>query len=368
MLMSSLTPKTEASDKTLILVVDIDDDLGSVGIKTPIIGYDDVLRASIEFAKRKPADSDLNAMFAALAAYERLKDLSGNVEIAVIAGVRDDWAKAMYRVNSILSKLKAELGFTNIYFVSDGVSDEQLIPVVSNYGRIIGVERVIVEQSRGIEETYVLLLRYLKKAFTEEPYAKFFLGVPGILLLFISILALVGLSRYIWDLTLLFLGAVFVVKGFGITGAFREKWRMSPVIATLYAFSALILALAFTITLIIIYFSGFTVKALLDIIESTTYLYLIGIILLYGGRIFDKLLQDKPHLLWRDSIVMVPMIFLLLIAQNVSLRLGGSKGSSINAVMNVLLSPESILLIIVAIIVTFILSLLFFIIEKKMVV
>jgi len=364
--MSSSSPRnSRENERVLVLVIDIDDDLGQAGIPTPLIGYTNVLNKAIEFAKKKPQDSDVNALFAGLAIYDKLRSLGYDTEIAVLSGVQDDWTKAMLRINMGLKELKDMLGFDKIYFVSDGVSDEQLIPVVSNYGKLIGVERIIVEQSRGIEETYILFFKYLKKAVSEKPYSKFFLGIPGLLLLSISIFALLGLSTYIWQVILIILGMVFIVKGFGVTSWFVHKWESFPMVAILYGFSSAIIVLAGIITGFILYIDGLTIVALVKIMDYTTYLYVIGIILLFGGRLFDKLVSGKAHLLWRDSLLMIPVIFLILISTRLRRVISENPaGMSPYTLFEELAKSDILSMIFIAIIVTFALSLFFIFVEK----
>ncbi len=348
--------------RILVLIIDIDDDLGAVGIKTPIVGYDEVRRQALEFAQKKPNDSDVNAIFAGLAAYDKFVRNGFDTEIAVLSGHQGSWSEAFLRINNELRKLKEKLRFDSIYFVSDGVSDEQLLPVVSNYGKVVGVERVLVEQSRNIEETYILLVRYFKKALSEQPYARFFLGVPGLLLIILSVMALIGLSQYMWDTFLLILGVVFVYKGFGVSGWFRSKWSLSPLVALLYAFSIIFLGLALMITGWILYMGGFTVSSLIMIINYTVFPYLIGIILLYGGRLFDKLLSSRPHLLWRDSLIMIPLIFLLLIIQSVQSRL--EEEQNFYVLLKLLISPSVLTILLVMIVSTLAVAILFMVMDK----
>lgn len=364
--MSLSSPRSNrGNERVLVLVIDIDDDLGQAGIQTPLIGCTNVLNKAIEFAKKRPQDSDVNALFAGLAVYDKLRSLGYDAEIAVLSGVHDDWTKAMLRINMGLKELKDLLGFDEIYFVSDGVSDEQLIPIVSNYGKLIGVERVIVEQSRGIEETYILFFRYLKKAVSEKPYSKFFLGIPGLFLLSISIFTLLGLSTYIWQVILIILGMVFIVKGFGITSWFVHKWETLSIIAIMYGFSSVLIVLAGIITGFILYIDGLSITSLGKIMDYTMYLYVIGIILLFGGRLFDKLASGKAHLIWRDSLLMIPIIFLILISMRLRRVISENPAGMTPYTLFEELARSGILsMIFIAIIVTFVLSLFFVFIEK----
>ncbi|MDD2533025.1 MAG: DUF373 family protein, partial [Candidatus Methanomethylophilaceae archaeon] len=72
--------------KTLILVVDRDNDFGMKGgVQTPAIGIEAALRASMSLGVSDPEDSDVNALFAAINIYNDLEK-DRNVEIALICG------------------------------------------------------------------------------------------------------------------------------------------------------------------------------------------------------------------------------------------------------------------------------------------
>ncbi len=354
--------------KVLVLVADIDDDLGSVDIDTPIIGYSNVLEKAIDFAKKKPHDSDVNSLFGGLAVYEKLVRTlrDSEVEIAVIAGDRRDWTRAVLRINEQLRFLKDRIGFEKIYFVSDGVSDEQLIPVISNYGEIIGVERIIVEQSKGIEETYILLIRYIKKALTEPPYTKFFLGLPGTILFIWGLLSILGLSRILWSSILLILGIVFIIKGFNITGIFREKWEFSPIVTILYMLGIILIGIAVFLTGSILYVEGVTIYAFISLLNNTLYPYFIGLILIYGGRIFEKVLRGKPHLLWRDSVFMALIIFFMIILRNLEEKISSLPANlGLREVINIVITSETMILLLITILAIFIITVIFTILEKQ---
>ncbi|MEM1921730.1 MAG: DUF373 family protein, partial [Desulfurococcaceae archaeon] len=159
--MNSLKNK---SSKILVLTVDLDDDLGRIGISTPIIGIENVLNTAIHLGINDPNNPDLNAIFQAIKIYNDFKNNGRDVEIAIVTGKYGDTSFSAIKVYEELERLRNSIGFEYIYFVSDGAYDEQIIPVLQSVSRVIGVNRVIVTQSRGIEETYLLIGRYLKKA------------------------------------------------------------------------------------------------------------------------------------------------------------------------------------------------------------
>ncbi|MCD6313153.1 MAG: DUF373 family protein, partial [Thaumarchaeota archaeon] len=79
---------TEAAKKLLILVVDRDNDVGrKTGISTPIVGFEENLKAAQALLLADPEEADANAIFGALKIYRELSEkLGDDVEVATVAG------------------------------------------------------------------------------------------------------------------------------------------------------------------------------------------------------------------------------------------------------------------------------------------
>ncbi len=350
--------------KVLILVVDIDDDLGEAGVKAPLIGYEEVLKGAVDFALKKPSDSDVNAIFHALSLYRRLRDEGANVEIAVLTGEKGGSLKSSLKISRELEELKKHIGFTHVLFVSDGVSDEQVIPVISSISPIIGVERVVVEQSRSIEETYILLGRYIKKALTEQPYARVFLGIPGLLIIIGVAISVIGLSQYIWDIILLIIGSYFFIKGFGIWDLIIASWRKSPIIGIMYFISAALLAYVVIGVGIIFYYYGFSLSSIINGIDLSVLPLMISSILLFGGRVFSKVVDKMYHMIWKDSIAFLPLILSIIFLRNLQLQLYNLRLTSKNVnTYDLLYNTGLVIQLIMIIIVSVSVAILFIIID-----
>jgi len=308
--------------KLLILVVDLDDDLGREGIKTPVTGYDNVLKIAIEFGLKRPSDSDLNALFQALKTYNALRGkYGGSIEIAVVAGDSENIANTLIRINSALEELKNKLGFTDIYLVSDGVHDEQVIPILYNYGRLIGVERVVVTQSMSIERSYVLFGRYLKKALTEQPYTKYFLGIPGLMLILYIVASLIGMAEHVWQIILSITGIILLVYGFGFHNNLKKYWRASPLTGFLYGASILLLAYSSATTLIALRVYGFKLVALKYILTVSSTALIIALILYITCEMFYKILRDEYGSIWREALILIPVVFFAIFIVNLNAEL-----------------------------------------------
>jgi putative membrane protein len=229
--------------KLLVLVVDLDDDISRAGVVAPVVGRSAVLEAATRFALHDPEDSDLNAIFAAVKIADELVLRGYEAVPAIVAGSEKGGSEAALRVREQLEAIVSRDRFDGVVFVSDGSEDETLIPVISSILPIYGVERVVVQQHRGVEETYVLLAKYLKKAFTEPRFSRLFLGIPGVILVVISALALVGMLRQALLIGLLILGFAMTVRGFDLEERLVSLFSETPVSLISYGTAALAVAL-----------------------------------------------------------------------------------------------------------------------------
>jgi len=355
---------SKSSEKILVLVVDLDDDLGREGIKTPVIGYENVLKIAIEYGLKKPNDSDLNAMFSALNIFKKLESKGFDVEISVVSGDQKDPVKASLRVRDSLSVLKKTFGFTSIYFVSDGAYDEKIIPILTGFGNIVGVERVIVEQSRGIEESYILFSRYIKKALTEQPYTRYFLGIPGLILLAYGLLSLMGLTSYVWIGVSLIVGLALSVKGFGVFDQVIEYWKTSPLAGVSLGLSLSLILYTIILDLFVLYLYGFNITSIKNMINLTALPLVTGLILLLSSRIFYKAFKGYPHLIWRDAVLLIPVVFFIIFINNLNNELAKmSENNGFNELTRLFSMQYIYLPLLLAIVITIIMTLFFIILD-----
>jgi len=219
----------EKEHRILVLCVDRDNDLGfKAQLKTPIIGNEDNMKAAIALALSDPEEPDANAMFEAIRIYRRLmQERKPNefFEIATVAGselggVGAD-RKIVNELNEVLSKFKA----SEVILVTDGVSDEAVLPLIESRAPVSSVRRIVIKHSESIEETAALFSRYLKTLVENPKYSRLVLGLPGILLIILGIFFVLNLLLYYWIAFLLVLGTVFCIKGFGIDRAAKNFYQ-----------------------------------------------------------------------------------------------------------------------------------------------
>ncbi|MCD6414258.1 MAG: DUF373 family protein [Candidatus Diapherotrites archaeon] len=202
-----------AKNKILVLCVDRDDDLGKkAGIKAPIIGEKANLKAAQALALADPTESDVNAIYQAVATYRKLKEEGEYVEVATITGHRVRGTKADREVARQLENLLEEGKYTSVALVTDGADDEQILPMLQSRVKIEFVKTVLVKQTKELEKSY-----YVVKEILKDPYfARLILGVPGLMALIGVTAWLLGMEHDALKLVLLVGGAYLFFRGFGI--------------------------------------------------------------------------------------------------------------------------------------------------------
>src|SRR5512136_1574609 len=134
---------SRATKKVLVLSVDKDNDIGrATSLSTPIIGRDQVAFAANLFATKTPEDSDVNSVFAAMNTFDSLLDQGFICEVAVIAGREEGGFEADLKITSDLDSVLAQFKADGVIFVSDGATDEQVIPTIASKIPVISVRRV----------------------------------------------------------------------------------------------------------------------------------------------------------------------------------------------------------------------------------
>jgi len=215
--------------KILILCVDRDGDIGTkVQIKTPIFGRENNLNAAVALALRDPEESDANAMFEAIRIYDRLVGEAKpgeSFEVATISGLELGGVGSDRKIVSELGEILNSFPANEVILVSDGFSDEAILPLVESRVPVSSVRRVVVRHSESIEETAALFSRYLKTIIENPRYSRIILGFPGILLLIFGILVIFGFVHYYFIAIVVVLGLYLSIKGFGVDRMAKNLYK-----------------------------------------------------------------------------------------------------------------------------------------------
>ncbi len=228
---SKLQKDIEASVATnlLVICVDRDDDVGKkAGISTPVVGRNACIEAAQRLALEDPEDADSNAIFSAIKTYEDLVSSGYKAQVITVAGVESRSVqgdeKIAAEIKSVLQKFSAD----GAVIVSDGEDDEMVIPIIQNVIPVISVQRVVMKVSRTIEHSYALFGKFLKMVVYDPRYSKFFLGVPGILLLIGGVGAVTGYTAEIFAVLVSILGGAFLIRAFDIDKAWSNWAKPTP--------------------------------------------------------------------------------------------------------------------------------------------
>jgi len=233
--MSHQTGKVEkdvnasTANKLLVICVERDNDGGEkTGITTPVIGRDKCIEAAQRLALEDPEDADSNSIFAAIKTYEDLISKGYQVEVVTVAGVEDRGVQADEKILSETKKVLEIFSANGAVIVSDGEDDESVIPVIQNVLPVVSVQRVIMKVSRSVEYSYAVFGKYLKMIAYDSKYSKFFLGVPGILLLIGGIATVFGYTAEIFAVLVSILGGAFLIRAFDIDRVWSSWSKPTP--------------------------------------------------------------------------------------------------------------------------------------------
>ncbi len=298
--------------KILVLAVDYDDDVSKAGVETPVLGYSHLVNAALKFGKVFPDDSDLNVLFHSLHLYEELRAREYEPEVALISGSSESHVEAGRRLRDQLARVLDSTGVADVVLVLDSVEDELVIPVVQGQVNIVAVERVVVEQLRGVEETYVLLGRYLRKAVEDPRYSRLFFGLPGLLFIVYALVSSSPYPEYAWAVTLGVLGAFMVVRGFHIPELIARKWYASSIyrVTTVLSLASIIAGAAFLVGALVAQEFSMCPRSLGIYLKTLVPFLALSVVVLYSGKLTSKLLRRSLRA-WRDSLAIV---FTILIA------------------------------------------------------
>jgi putative membrane protein len=215
--------------RILVLCVDRDGDLESkAGVKTPLIGRGENLDAAVALALKDPEEPDANAMFEAIRVYDHLKaenNPAETFEIATLSGSELGGVGADRKIVAGLNELLESFSASEVILVTDGYSDEAVLPLVQSRVPVSSVRRIVVKHSESIEETAALLSRYLRTIIDNPRYSRIALGLPGLLILILGILSIFGWVQYYLIAFVLVLSVFLLVKGFGIDKSAKDFYR-----------------------------------------------------------------------------------------------------------------------------------------------
>lgn len=213
--------------KTLVLVVDRDDDFGVKGkVNTPVIGVQNCLDAATAFGIADPEDSDLNALYAAVSVCLEIQEDGHEADVALICGDEKVGHRSDLALVSQLEEVLEEIEPDSVVLVGDGAEDEYIYPIISSRAHVDSVRKVYVKQAPGLEGTFYII----KKMMSDSDKRKRFLVPMGFVIVLLSLFFIIpALLVYLADrspsqlsslsgpLALFVIGSIILAYGYDIT-------------------------------------------------------------------------------------------------------------------------------------------------------
>jgi len=320
-------PAAAKVERILVLCVDRDDDLGmKAGINTPVLGRKENVNAAASLALRDPEEADANAMFEAVRIYDNLKKSAKGQqeehEVATIAGSDLEGVEADRQLVAELTEVLSAFKATDVILVTDGYTDEMVLPLIESRVPVTSVRRIVIKHSKSIEETAAVFTRYMKVLVENPRYSRMVLGLPGVLLVVLGILWYANQLTYAVQALVVIVGAFLVVRGFRLDKTARNfyewirEYSPPPFTVQIAGFSAI----AGILLILVGGYLGGTAAANVantvadpfsqvpsiigEFLYGSTYLIAIGICVILSGRAV-RWFFDRDLRLWRTIVIVV---------------------------------------------------------------
>jgi len=228
----------------LVIAIDRDNDLGrKTGIRSPVIGREANIRASLELGLSDPEESDTNTMFAAIKTYDQLLEKGQKVEVVTICGDVRVGTKSDMKIANTLDQVITKTGAKRAILVSDGAEDRELEPIIRSRLRIDSTRMVVVQQSRPIEDTLYTIIHKM-----EDPkIQRQFILPMALIALAWGLASLLGSSDIASGAIWVILGGYLLVKVAGWEEAIKKFYTDLLTVTServpLYSYAWLIAAL-----------------------------------------------------------------------------------------------------------------------------
>ena len=263
-------PKIKSKDSNiLILAIDIDNDLyRKTRISGPLMGRVQNLNGASQLALADPEDSDSNTMFYAVHLYDKMKDEGYLVEVATVTGSEKEGYEADKEVarqlELVLNKYKSD----ECIRVTDGPSDERVLPIIQSRVKRSSVQQVIIKQAEGAENTYYAIMEKLK----EPHFARTVFGLPALILILFAVSYFLGTG---WILPVALIGIYLLAKGFGLEEALINSFKSLGFSIDRMSFVFYMSAILFAITGVFIAANNYATKLMITGNQAVSIAYMV---------------------------------------------------------------------------------------------
>ncbi|MCX6767381.1 MAG: DUF373 family protein [Candidatus Micrarchaeota archaeon] len=300
--------------RVLVLSIDIDDDLGEKArVRGPVVGRVANLDAAAKLALADPEDTDANTIYEAVRTFDELRK-TNDVEVAALTGdARLGYCadqKMARQLDHVISRFKPDA----CVFVSDGASDEKIIPVIQSRIKIDSVKTVVVKQTKELEKTYFVILDKLK----EPQFARVVFGVPGVALILWFLFGDPGIRAFVG-----LLGAYLVLRAAGVEETFFRRISNLEVSFEKTGFIFYFASIPFILVSIWLSISQFSemrqlgitnaAKLAAGLIKGLLPLLPVAFLIIVAGQALDAWNEKKKHQLPKHAISAAAVVLLWVI-------------------------------------------------------
>ncbi len=299
----------------LVLCVDRDNDLyEKAGISGPIIGRDANLDAAIKLGLADPGETDTNAILKAISLHDQLSK-THSVQIATLTGSAKLGYAADEAISQQLDRLLEQFPTDSCVFVSDGASDETLLPIIQSRLKIDAVEVVTMKQAKELEKTYFVILEKLREPY----YARLIFGIPAILGILFVVSAVL---HWAWYVPVAIISAYLLLKAFGIEEAISRalssfNFSVEKISLVVYLSAVPLIAIAFWSGYVVLLSASETftspAKIAAAAARSVMGLLLWPILLLLTGRVMDLVAEKRKVEIFRYGLYAVSTVLFWLV-------------------------------------------------------
>ena len=277
-------------ERLLILAIDIDNDLfRKTRITGPLIGKQQLLNGAEKLALADPEDPDSNTMSYAIKLYDELREDGYLVNVATVTGSELEGYHADAEIARQLDLVLEQNKSDACILVTDGASDQRIMPIINSRIKINSVQVVTLKQAESFENTYFTILEKLK----EPHYSRIVFGLPALLLLLFAVSYLIGAG---WVLPIAIIGFYLLIKGFGLEEGFLNSFKGFGFSVDRMSFAFYLSSLLFIVAGLFIAYGNYSSTmsvtsnkplAITNTIEGFLVIVPIALILLLVGRIID---------------------------------------------------------------------------------
>jgi putative membrane protein len=239
-----------------------------------------------------PEDSDVNSIFGALKQYESLKE-KYDCEIATLTGYKLKGVEADTRIIEQFDKVLKDFGAENFVFVSDGASDDQILPLLQTRLPLISKKTIVVKQAKGLEQTYYTI----KEALKDPMFSMIIFGLPGLALIaYYWNPRNLRLIAFVLGLYLLLKGTTLDLKIYSVVRSFIKQFSFERVSFVFYLTSVIMMLFGIWDAGRNYIFSDlFGLERVFTILSNFYGIFFFSILIFLLGRVTDLFYMQKAY-------------------------------------------------------------------------